>query len=54
MAFAGHCGVSIALRGWAASRVARLFAEELGAVIQLRYADMTASSRGLHDAGLGA
>ena len=39
MAFAGHCGLDIQLPGGADSAVAQLFAEEPGAVLQLRRAE---------------
>ena len=41
MAFAGHCGLEVSLRGGAdASIAAALFAEELGAVVQVRSGGM--------------
>ncbi|HKZ73512.1 MAG TPA: phosphoribosylformylglycinamidine synthase [Steroidobacteraceae bacterium] len=42
MAFAGHCGITVALRGAREAALARLFAEEPGAVIQVRKADEAA------------
>jgi phosphoribosylformylglycinamidine synthase len=39
MAFAGHCGLNIELPAANTSPLAQLFAEELGAVIQVRTAD---------------
>jgi len=39
MAFAGHCGLDVVLPASDTSPVAQLFAEELGAVIQVRTAD---------------
>lgn len=51
MCFAGHCGASIQLQGGDA--VAALFAEELGAVIQVRRADTQDILNALAAAGLG-
>jgi phosphoribosylformylglycinamidine synthase len=51
MCFAGHCGTSIQLQGDDA--VAALFAEELGAVIQVRRAETRAIMAALDAAGLG-
>ena len=54
MAFAGRCGVEVELptrRGGAA--VAALFAEELGAVLQVRAADVARVLAVLREAGLG-
>ncbi|HEY6452749.1 MAG TPA: phosphoribosylformylglycinamidine synthase [Steroidobacteraceae bacterium] len=42
MAFAGHCGLDIALDAAAGPAVAQLFAEEPGAVLQVRSRDETA------------
>src|SRR6185369_4755455 len=39
MAFAGHCGLDVSLSSYRGSALAQLFAEELGAVIQVREAD---------------
>ena len=39
MAFAGRCGLSIGLDGWADNTLRALFAEELGAVVQVRRRD---------------
>jgi phosphoribosylformylglycinamidine synthase len=39
MAFAGHCGLDISLPATRGHALAQLFAEELGAVIQVRVAD---------------
>ncbi len=50
MCFAGHCGASIQLQGGDA--VAALFAEELGAVIQVRRADTQDIMSALAAAGL--
>ena len=50
MCFAGHCGVSIRLP--APDAVAALFAEELGAVIQVRRTDTAAVVAALKGAGL--
>jgi len=54
MVFAGHAGVSIHLDGLGDDPVAALFAEELGALIQVRNADMHAVMRILKDHGLEA
>ncbi len=40
MAFAGHCGISVHLDGVGSDPVAALFAEELGAVLQVRENDL--------------
>ncbi len=53
MAFAGHTGVDIKLDGLGADQTAALFSEELGAVLQVRRADLAAVQQALHDAGLG-
>jgi phosphoribosylformylglycinamidine synthase len=55
MAFAGHCGLDVELgsAGRAGSVVA-LFAEELGAVLQVRAADQERVQAVLREAGLGA
>ena len=53
MAFAGRTGVTIKLDDLGADRVAALFSEELGAVIQVRQWDTAAVQKTLHDAGLG-
>ncbi len=42
MAFAGHCGVDIALDALGDDPVAALFAEELGMVVQVREGDLAA------------
>ncbi|HJU40425.1 MAG TPA: phosphoribosylformylglycinamidine synthase, partial [Tahibacter sp.] len=42
MAFAGHCGLSIGLDGWAENTLRALFCEELGAVVQVRRSDVPA------------
>jgi phosphoribosylformylglycinamidine synthase len=52
MAFAGHCGVSVHLDGLGDDPVAALFAEELGAVLQVRDADMKRVLAVLKDTGL--
>jgi len=39
MALAGHCGLDIALAGWAENTLPALFSEELGALVQVRAAD---------------
>jgi phosphoribosylformylglycinamidine synthase len=40
MAFAGHCGIEVALDSFAGNTAAVLFNEELGAVLQVRSADV--------------
>lgn len=42
MAFAGHCGISVDIATLGSDRLAALFNEELGAVIQVRAADREA------------
>jgi phosphoribosylformylglycinamidine synthase len=55
MAFAGRCGIECdVLADHHAGVVAELFAEELGAVIQVREADLERVLARLGDAGLGA
>jgi phosphoribosylformylglycinamidine synthase len=39
MALAGHCGIDVELTGWGESTLSALFAEELGAVVQIRASD---------------
>ena len=53
MAFAGRCGVSIALDELGDEPLAALVAEELGAVIQVRHTDTDSAIEALHEAGLG-
>jgi phosphoribosylformylglycinamidine synthase len=53
MAFAGRCGVSIELDELGDEPLAALFAEELGAVIQVRHTDTDSVIEILHEAGLG-
>jgi len=53
MAFAGHCGVRVGLDELGEDPVAALFAEELGAVVQVRHSDVDEVLQWLHDAGLG-
>ena len=53
MAFAGRCGVSIALDDLGVEPLAALFAEELGAVIQVRHTDTDGVLEVLHESGLG-
>jgi phosphoribosylformylglycinamidine synthase len=53
MAFAGRCGVSIALDDLGDEPLAALFAEELGAVIQVRHTDTDSVIEALREAGLG-
>ncbi|MCC7327294.1 MAG: phosphoribosylformylglycinamidine synthase [Burkholderiales bacterium] len=54
MTFASRCGLDIALDGVAAAPLAALFAEELGAVIQVRAGDAEAMLRTAHEAGVTA
>jgi len=55
MAFAGRCGIEAELGCAGAARtVAALFAEELGAVLQVRESDETRVMQVLQEAGLGA
>ncbi len=42
MAFAGHCGLDLELTGWAENTLSALFAEELGAVVQIKCSDRDA------------
>jgi len=53
MAFAAHSGLEVQLDGVGDDACAALFSEELGAVIQVREADLDAVLAALHDAGLG-
>ncbi|HQW65117.1 MAG TPA: phosphoribosylformylglycinamidine synthase subunit PurQ, partial [Pseudomonadota bacterium] len=53
MAFAGHCGLDLLLDGWARDARAALFAEELGAVVQVRDADVPLVRELLAAHGLG-
>jgi phosphoribosylformylglycinamidine synthase len=53
MAFAGHAGVSVDLSDCGDDPVAALFAEELGAVVQLRATDRVAVMAVLNEHGLG-
>jgi phosphoribosylformylglycinamidine synthase len=54
MAFAGHCGVDIELRAATeVDTVRELFAEELGAVLQVTASDVTTVLAELRAAGLG-
>jgi phosphoribosylformylglycinamidine synthase len=55
MAFAGHCGLDCDLAGLPGQDpIAALCAEELGAVLQVRTADLEAVERRLDASGLGA
>ncbi|WP_028080408.1 phosphoribosylformylglycinamidine synthase [Solimonas soli] len=54
MAFAGHCGLEVALDQLGDDAVAALFNEELGCVVQVRQADVVATIAALNDAGLAA
>jgi len=53
MAFAAHIGVTIKLDDLGEDRVAALFNEELGAVIQVRNNELDKVLKVLHEAGLG-
>jgi phosphoribosylformylglycinamidine synthase len=52
MAFAGHCGVDVALDALGDDPVAALFTEELGLVVQVRETDLAAVRKVLADAHL--
>jgi phosphoribosylformylglycinamidine synthase len=54
MTFAARSGVDIALDSLAGEPLPALFAEELGAVVQVRHADAPAFVRAAQGAGLGA
>ncbi|MFT4047547.1 MAG: phosphoribosylformylglycinamidine synthase [Solimonas sp.] len=54
MAFAGHCGVDVALDPLGIDAVAALFNEELGFVVQVRQQDVVFAIAALNDAGLAA
>ena len=54
MAFAAHCGVEVRLDTVGEDNLAALFAEELGAVIQVRHCDADFALMTLREAGLGA
>ncbi|XXF77037.1 phosphoribosylformylglycinamidine synthase [Myxococcaceae bacterium GXIMD 01537] len=54
MAFAGHCGVDVDLAALGSDAVAALFNEELGAVLQVRAADVARVREVLAAHGLGA
>jgi len=54
MAFAARCGIDVTLDGLAGEPLPVLFAEELGAVIQVRRGDADAIARAARDAGLAA
>jgi len=54
MAFAARCGLAVALDGVAAEPLPALFAEELGAVLQVRSRDVDAVVAAAHAAGLAA
>jgi phosphoribosylformylglycinamidine synthase len=53
MAFAGHAGLDIDIGALGADPLAALFSEELGAVIQVRMADVPAAVQRFRAAGLG-
>ncbi len=52
MAFAGHCGVALQIAALGADQVAALFAEELGAVLQVRANDVPAVLAAANGAGV--
>lgn len=54
MAFAGHCGISVDLAELGSDRLAALFAEELGAVVQVAANDLDSVAQAYRDAGLTA
>lgn len=54
MAFASRCGLDVALDRIAAGPLPALFAEELGAVVQVRASEVEAFVRGARDAGVAA
>jgi len=54
MAFAGHCGVDVDLGAAVLDAAAGLFSEELGAVIQIRGADVAAVTAVLQRHGMAA
>ncbi|RJS94629.1 phosphoribosylformylglycinamidine synthase [Salinisphaera sp. Q1T1-3] len=54
MSFAGHLGVDVTLDALDASAVAALFAEELGAVLQVAADDVETTLATLRDAGVAA
>ena len=53
MAFAGHCGLDVALDELGDDALAALFSEELGAVLQVRHCDTDTVLAVLREAGLG-
>ncbi len=53
MAFAGRCGLRVALDELGDDPLAALFSEELGAVVQVRHTDTDDVLKALQDAGLG-
>ncbi|MGS2724530.1 phosphoribosylformylglycinamidine synthase [Porticoccus sp. GXU_MW_L64] len=52
MAFAGHCGVDLNIADLGSDKLAALFSEELGAVIQISASQSAAVQQTLADAGL--
>ncbi|MBS0591419.1 MAG: phosphoribosylformylglycinamidine synthase, partial [Proteobacteria bacterium] len=52
MALAGHCGLDVELSGWGESILSAMFAEELGAVVQIRASDRDAFRSVMADHGL--
>ncbi|MCC6196518.1 MAG: phosphoribosylformylglycinamidine synthase, partial [Burkholderiales bacterium] len=54
MTFASRCGLDIVLDDLAVEPLAALFAEELGAVVQIRRGEAATFVRAAHDAGIAA
>ena len=54
MAFASRCGMDIDIRGHMDDALAALFAEELGAVVQVRMAELDEIAMSARDAGIAA
>ncbi len=54
MALAGHCGLDVQLAGWGENMLAALFAEELGALVQVRTGDHARFAALLDAHGLAA
>ncbi|HSC12240.1 MAG TPA: phosphoribosylformylglycinamidine synthase [Rhodanobacteraceae bacterium] len=52
MAFASRCGLDVELNGWGENTLSALFAEELGAVVQIRAEDRAAFTALLTEHGL--
>lgn len=53
MSFAGHCGISVDIAGIGEDKTAALFNEELGAVVQIKSADIEFVMNDLRANGLG-